>query len=164
MDLVEHTLELLAPLGAVRAKRMFGGHGFYIDELFVALIAYERLYLKADAQTAGDFAAAGSAPFVYDGGAKPITMSYWAAPPEALESPAAMAPWAQRAIAAALRARSRSGSAGRLSPPRAGRADPAQGAASVSKPRKAPAESAPGAAPRRAAQPKPKPRARAKRR
>lgn len=139
MDLVEHTLELLAPLGAVRAKRMFGGHGFYIDELFVALIAYERLYLKADAQTAGDFAAAGSAPFVYDGGAKPITMSYWAAPPEALESPAAMAPWAQRAIAAALRARA------------------------LSKPRKARGRS-PGAAPRRAAQPKPKPRARAKRR
>jgi DNA transformation protein len=148
MDLVEHTLELLAPLGAVRAKRMFGGHGFYIDELFVALIAGERLYLKADAETTARFAAAGSAPFVYDGGAKPITMRHWAAPPEALESPAAMAPWAQRAIAAALRARA-------LSKPRK---------AGLSKPRKARGRSAPGAGPKPAAPARPKPRARAKRR
>lgn len=140
MDLVEHTLELLAPLGAVRARRMFGGHGFYIDELFVALIAGERLYLKADAQTEADFAAAGSVPFVYAGGAKPITMSYWAAPPEALESPAAMAPWAQRAIAAALRARA------------------------LSKPRTARGRAGPGAAPRPATLARPRRRARAKRR
>jgi DNA transformation protein len=103
--LVAHTLELLAPLGAVRARRMFGGHGFYLDELFVALIADGRLYLKADAQTADEFSAAGSRPFVYTGGAQPVTMSYWSAPDEALESPAAMAPWARRAVAAALRAR-----------------------------------------------------------
>jgi DNA transformation protein len=148
MDLVEHTLELFAPLGAVRAKRMFGGHGFYIDALFIALIAGERLYLKADAETTADFAAAGSTPFVYDGGAKPITMSYWAAPPEALESPAAMAPWALRAIAAALRART-------LAKPRKTR---------LSTPRKARGQSAPGAGPKPAAQPKPRPRARAKRR
>lgn len=103
--LAAHTLELLAPLGAVRSRRMFGGYGFYVDELFVALIAYGRLYLKTDAQTQGEFEVAGSRPFVYEGGARPVTMSYWAAPDEALESPAAMAPWARLAIAAALRAR-----------------------------------------------------------
>jgi DNA transformation protein len=141
MDLVEHTLELLAPLGAARAKRMFGGWGFYVDDLFIALVAFDRLYLKADADTEAAFRAAGSGPFVYDGGAKPVTMSYWAAPPEALESPAAMAPWAQRAIAAALRARA------------------------LSKPRKAAAKrSTPGAAPKPAGPAKPRPRARAKRR
>jgi DNA transformation protein len=141
MDLVEHTLELFAPLGTARAKRMFGGWGFYVDDLFIALVAFNRLYLKADADTEGAFRATGSGPFVYDGGAKPITMSYWTAPPEALESPAAMAPWAQRAIAAALRARA------------------------LSKPRKAAAKrSIPGAAPKRAAPAKPRPRAPAKRR
>jgi DNA transformation protein len=141
MDLVEHTLELFAPLGAARAKRMFGGWGFYVDDLFIALVAFDRLYLKADADTEAAYRAAGSGPFVYDGGAKPVTMSYWAAPPEAMESPAAMAPWAQRAIAAALRARA------------------------LSKPRKAAAKrSTPGAAPKPAAPAKPRPRARAKRR
>ncbi len=104
-DLVSHCLELLAPLGAVRAKRMFGGHGLYIDELFVALIAFERLYLKVDAQTQPAFSAAGCEPFVYDGKGKPVTMSYWTVPAEAMESPHLMVPWARQAIAAALRAR-----------------------------------------------------------
>ena len=49
--LVDHCLELLAPLGAVRAKRMFGGYGLYCDELFFALLAADRLYLKVDAST-----------------------------------------------------------------------------------------------------------------
>jgi DNA transformation protein len=103
--LVDHCLELLAPLGAVRAKRMFGGYGLYVDELFVALIAFERLYLKVDAQTQPAFDKAGCEPFVYDGKGKPITMSYWTVPAEAMESPALMQPWARQAIAAALRAR-----------------------------------------------------------
>ena len=107
--LVDHCLELLAPCsksGAVRARRMFGGHGLYIDDLFVALIAFERLYLKVDAQTQPAFEAAGCAPFVYDGKGKPVTMSYWTVPAEAMESPHLMLPWARQAIAAALRARS----------------------------------------------------------
>lgn len=104
-ELVEHCRELLAPLGAVRARRMFGGHGFYIDELFVALIAFGRLYLKADAITRGRFEAAGCEPFVYDGHGKPVTMGYFTAPDDAMESPALMQPWARLALEAALRAR-----------------------------------------------------------
>ena len=104
-DLVNHCLELLAPLGAVRAKRMFGGHGLYCDDLFFALIAEEHLYLKVDATTQPAFAAAGCAPFVYDMKGKPMTMSYWSVPAEAMESPALMQPWARQALAAALRAR-----------------------------------------------------------
>ena len=104
-DLVAHCLDLLAPLGAVRARRMFGGHGLYCDDLFFALIIFDRLYLKVDAQSQPAFAAAGCEPFVYDAKGKPMTMSYWTAPPEAMESPALMQPWARQALAAALRAR-----------------------------------------------------------
>ena len=104
-ELVEHCRELLAPLGAVRVKRMFGGHGFYVDELFIALIAFGRLYLKADASTRARFEAAGCEPFVYDGKGKPVTMSYFTAPEDAMESPAFMQPWARLALEAALRAR-----------------------------------------------------------
>ena len=60
-----HCLELLAPLGAVRARRMFGGHGLYVDALFIALIADDRLYLKADADSRPLFERAGCAPFAY---------------------------------------------------------------------------------------------------
>lgn len=100
----EHCTELLGSVGPVRAKRMFGGYGLYAGELFFALIAGETLYLKADAQTLEAFRAAGCEPFVYDARERRIAMSYQSAPAEAMESPALMAPWARRALEAALRA------------------------------------------------------------
>jgi DNA transformation protein len=104
-DLVDHCLELLAPLGAVRARPMFGGHGLYCDDLFFALIAFDRLYLKADAESQPAFAQAGCEPFVYEAKGRSTATSYWSAPPEAMESPGLMQPWARQALAAALRAR-----------------------------------------------------------
>ena len=104
-ELVAHCLELLAPLGTVRARSMFGGHGLYCDDLFFALIAGDRLYLKVDAQSQPAFAAAGCEPFVYDNKGKRMTMSYWTVPTDAMESAALMQPWARQALAAALRAR-----------------------------------------------------------
>ncbi|MBL8348004.1 MAG: TfoX/Sxy family protein [Rubrivivax sp.] len=101
---VDHCLELLAPLGAVRSRRMFGGHGLYADGLFVALIAFERLYLKVDADTEPRFAAAGCTPFVYEGKGAPVRRSYWTVPDEAMESPSLMAPWARLAAQAATKA------------------------------------------------------------
>jgi DNA transformation protein len=106
--LIDHCLELLAPASrtaAVRARRMFGGHGLYVDDLFVALILFDRLYLKTDAQTRPAFEAAGGEPFVYDTKTKAVTVGYWTVPAEAMESPALMLPWARQAIAAALRAK-----------------------------------------------------------
>lgn len=102
---VEHCIELLNPLGSVRAQRMFGGWGLYIDGLFVALIASERLFLKVDAASREQFAAAGCEPFVYGKGDKPVSMGYWTAPADALDSPALMQPWARLAVQAALSAR-----------------------------------------------------------
>lgn len=102
---VEHCRELLAPLGAVRVKHMFGGWGLYVDEIFLALIARERLYLKADAQTRAAFEAEGCEPLIYSTDQKSVSLGYWAAPAEALDSPALMLPWARLALQAALRAR-----------------------------------------------------------
>jgi DNA transformation protein len=104
-EFVAHCLELLGSVGTARSRRMFGGHGFYVDDLFIGLIFYERLYLKADAQTRASFEAAGCQPFVYDGAGKSVTMGYFSAPEEAMESPPLMQPWARLALAAALRAR-----------------------------------------------------------
>ena len=108
-EFVAHCRELLSPLGAVRSRRMFGGHGFYVDDLFIALIAFGRLYLKADDTSRARFVAAGCEPFVYDtpksGKGKPVTMGYFTAPDEAIESPVLMQPWARLALEAAVRAR-----------------------------------------------------------
>ena len=103
--LAEHCLELFAPLGAVRPKSMFGGWGFYLDELFFALIADDTLFLKVDDQTASAFRDAGSFPFTYtykDG--RSVTMAYWSAPEAAMESAPMMQDWARLALGAALRA------------------------------------------------------------
>ncbi len=102
---VAHCIELLGPLGSVRARRMFGGHGLYIDDLFVAIVADEELYFKVDAQTRPQFEAAGCKPFVYDRKSQSIALGYWSAPGEATESVALMLPWARLALSAALRAR-----------------------------------------------------------
>jgi DNA transformation protein len=104
-ELVTHCLELLAPLGTPRARRMFGGHGFYVDDLFLAIIAGERLYLKVDAQTRPAFQAAGCEPFVYSAKDGSVALGYFSAPHDAMESPQAMQPWARLALEAALRAR-----------------------------------------------------------
>jgi DNA transformation protein len=110
---VEHCLELLAPLGAPRSRRMFGGHGLYVDEVFVALIADEVLYLKVDDATRPHFEAAGSQPFVYTGKGKEMTLQYWRTPDDAMESPALMLPWARLALQAALASRTRGAGPGK---------------------------------------------------
>jgi DNA transformation protein len=111
---VEHLEDLLAPLGPVVSRRMFGGWGFYLGDLFFALADGERLWLKVDGETREAFLAAGSEPFVYERAASPtrsgrreVSLSYYAVPDAALETPEDMLPWARRAIEAARRARER---------------------------------------------------------
>jgi DNA transformation protein len=95
--------ELLEPLGRITVRRMFGGAGLYANGLIVGLEVEGTLFLKIDQQTRQAFADAGGAPFVYDGKGKPITMSYWTPPDDAMDSPEAMVPWARLALEAALR-------------------------------------------------------------
>src|SRR5213595_1431724 len=104
-EFAAYCVELLGSLGGARSRRMFGGHGIYVDDLFVAIIVGERLYLKADDESRGKFEAAGCEPFVYDAKGKRMSMSYYSAPDEAMESRELMQPWARLAVEAALRAR-----------------------------------------------------------
>ncbi len=136
-EFVQYCVDLLGGEQRVHARRMFGGHGLYLDDLFVALIAGEQLYLKVDAQTKERFEAAGCAPFVYQGAAKPVTLGYFSAPVEAIESHVAMQPWARLALEAAWRARVADASA----VPRSARARPPAAKASA---RKGPPSSATG--------------------
>jgi DNA transformation protein len=102
-DFVAYVLELFQPLVRCSARRMFGGYGLYGDGLMFALVFDGRLFLKVDDLTKAVFVAADCAPFVYHGQKQPIEMSYWTVPEAALESSEDMAPWARRALAAALR-------------------------------------------------------------
>jgi len=96
--------ELFAPFAAVSVKRMFGGHGVYADGLFFAIESGGEIYLKADRQSAVRFQEAGSRPFVYQGKDRPITVSYWSLPDQALEDTDELVRWAKFAVEAARRA------------------------------------------------------------
>ena len=112
---VEHCAELLSPLGAVRVRRMFGGWGLYADGLFIAIIAFERLYLKTSEDSHERFITAGGEPFRYQAHGREVALGYCTAPAEALDSPALMAPWARLALQAALAARAKA--TARVKPP-----------------------------------------------
>lgn len=103
-EFVRHLLDMLEPLGPVGARRMFGGYGIYLDRLMFALVADDALYLKVDDESRGEFEAAGLEPFRYVKQGKSFTMSYHAAPEDALEDPELMRDWARKAIDAAMRA------------------------------------------------------------
>ena len=126
--------ELLHPLGSVRVRRMFGGHGLYVDGFFVAILSGQRLYLKADAATELAFRAAGCEPFVYEAKGRAVNVGYFTVPAEAMESPALMQPWARLALAAAVRARAAKPASARRKPPAAAAAPKAS--ADKSAPRK----------------------------
>ncbi|MBW8722958.1 MAG: TfoX/Sxy family protein [Polaromonas sp.] len=105
--------ELLSGVGPCTAKRMFGGYGISTSGLTLALVADlgggDKLWLKADAETRGLYEAQGCERFTYEmtrnGVTAPHSLSYYAAPEEAMESPAVMLPWARVALECALRAR-----------------------------------------------------------
>lgn len=101
--LLAHLQDLLAPLGRISCRAMFGGHGLYCDGVFFALLAEGRPYLKVDALTEADFRAAGCRPFRYEGKGRAIEMSYWSLPESALDAAEDLLPWARLALAAATR-------------------------------------------------------------
>ncbi len=141
-DFANYCCELLASVGPCVARRMFGGWGISTNGLNIAIIAWDTLYLKVDAESEPRWAAAGCKPFVYEAKGKAMKLNYYSAPADALESPQLMAPWARQALDCALKARSVQGKR-------------ARGATkSIAKPAKPPT--------RRAAAPTPKPSARRK--
>jgi DNA transformation protein and related proteins len=104
-DFADYCCELIGSLGPVQAKRMFLGWGLSVDGLTVAVIAYDTLYLKANAATQVHFVAAGCQIFEHEANGRKRQMQYYTAPEPALESRAAMQPWAALSMQAAVAAR-----------------------------------------------------------
>jgi DNA transformation protein and related proteins len=104
-EFLAHVLELLAPLGRVAARPMFGGHGLYCDGVFFGIVLDNNLYLKADDRNRGEFERAGSEVFSYSRKGKRATLNFYRAPEAAMDTPRLMLPWARSALAAALRSR-----------------------------------------------------------
>ena len=106
----EYVVEMMASVGPVTVKSMFGGYGIYLDGLMFGLIADRVLYLKVDKESTADFEAKGLIAFTYYKQNKPFKMSYYEAPETALEDADEMNLWANKGYCAALRAAASKGS------------------------------------------------------
>jgi DNA transformation protein len=102
-QLTTYLLELLAPIGPIAARRMFGGVGLFHGGTMFGLIAREELYLKVGDANRSAYEAAGEAPFTYDTKHGSHTLgSYWRCPAEVLDDPETFQAWARQAVAAAI--------------------------------------------------------------
>ena len=43
---VDFVVDLLGPIGSIRAKKMFGEYGIYCNEVFFAMVCEDTLYLQ----------------------------------------------------------------------------------------------------------------------
>ena len=100
---INYLMEQLQWVGPVKARKMFGGHGVFLEGLMFGLIIENTLYLKIDSDSKRDFEALGLPPFTYFRGNKEIALSYYQAPDEALDDIDMLSAWANRAYAAAMR-------------------------------------------------------------
>ena len=101
----DYLLDLLAPLEAIEAKRMFGGAGLFHQDVMFALIAQDVVYFKVDERNQERYAAAGMAPFSYQRAGRARALgSYWRVPDEVLEDEDEFLTWAGRAIEVAFQA------------------------------------------------------------
>ena len=104
----DHISDLFAAFGTVTIKKMFGGKGIYADGLIIALeLSTGELFLKADEQSALEFACAGCKQWVYEGKKASTAMPYWSVPESAFDDPDEMAKWARKALEASRRSQSK---------------------------------------------------------
>jgi len=100
----DYVVELLAGMGRVQAKRMFGGAGLYRDGVMFGILDDDAVFFRVDDRLEADLRAQGSAPWVYsmksDGSIR--SMGYWRMPETAADDPEEAVAIARRAFAAAL--------------------------------------------------------------
>ncbi|MGX8884197.1 TfoX/Sxy family protein [Methylovorus sp. SPW-M1] len=102
-EFTDYLPDIFALLGPISIRRMFGGHALYHQGLTFGLVFDETLYLKADAENAGDFQALALPRFGYEKQGRWIDLPYYQAPDFILEDRDMAASWARKAYAAALR-------------------------------------------------------------
>lgn len=99
----EFVTELLAPMGTVSIRRMFGGAGVFREGLMFALLGDDTVYLKADAALRADLESEGGVAFVWTrpSTGEAIDMGYVSLPSSAMDDPDEASAWAKRALAVA---------------------------------------------------------------
>ena len=106
--IVELLQEVLNGLGVFKARRMFGGHGLYLDGTFFAILDDGVLFFKVSDATRSAYEAEGMGPFTYQTKTGEHALnSYWRLPERLLDEPGDMREWVRAAVHAAQTSKAR---------------------------------------------------------
>ena len=99
----EYVLDQLAESGRIVSRKMFGGLGIYVDDVFCAIVgSSNRFYLRVGSKNINDLKKEAMTQFSGRGGAG---MPYYEVPEHVLEDSAILSEWVSKARGEALRAK-----------------------------------------------------------
>lgn len=90
----------LSEVRPISFKKMFGGLGFYCDEVFFAVGDDDRLYFKVDDATVGEYEVRGMGPWLMG---DQVNNAYRELPQEIFRDDDQLGEWIDRAVSAARR-------------------------------------------------------------
>ena len=99
----DYVVELLAGLGRVEARRMFGGAGLFRDGVMFGVLLDDVVYFRVDDALQADLKEQGSEPWVYTRNGEEREMGYWRMPETAADDPDEAVDVARRSYAAAVK-------------------------------------------------------------
>ena len=98
---IAFAVDLFAPMGAIRFRKMMGGAMLYCDDAIFGLLDSDgTVFLRAKGAFAEKLESLGSRIFSTEMGGKPSTMGYWTLPEAALDDPDIACDLARQALAA----------------------------------------------------------------
>jgi len=110
----EYVTDVLTEFGEVTIRPMFGGAGVYYREQMFALIADDRLFLKANDATRPAFEAEGAKPFTFKNkNGEIMAMSYLEVPSRLFDDTDELAQWARRSYETAASGRGKAKALGK---------------------------------------------------
>lgn len=100
--IVELLQDVLNGAGLFKSRRMFGGHGLYLDGTFFAILDDGVLFFKVSDATRFAYEAEGMGPFTYQTKTGEHALnSYWRLPERLLDEPDELRVWVRNAVGAA---------------------------------------------------------------
>ena len=101
---VEYVVDLSQVIGPVYSKRMFGGHGIFLEGVMFGLVFNSTLYFKVDSDSRERYVSRGLDPFSYERKGKIANLNYYQAPEEVLDDLEIMRDWSSYAFEVAIKA------------------------------------------------------------
>ncbi len=103
--LIDWVAEAMEPVGGVTSKRLFGGAALYCDNVAFAIVAFDALWFKADAESDAEAEALEAPRFAVErDGGKTQSINYRRAPDEVYDDAEALRRWGMLALEAGWRA------------------------------------------------------------